>query len=172
MCRCYIFTRSEDGRRRRRSNQPLARTRGKGKGPIMSAKVFITGTDTGVGKTWLTVRLLEALRAGGLRALAMKPFCCGGTADLEAYEAVQGSELPRAQLNPYYFPEPVAPLVAARKHHRRIPLDEAVHRIDEAAARCDLLLVEGAGGLFVPLGPRYSVAHLIGRLKCPVVVVG
>ena len=132
--------------------------------------IFVTGTDTGAGKTLLTALLLCQLRQTGIRALAMKPFCSGGTADVELLSALQNEELPKEMLNPYYFNEPIAPLIAARKQRRRIKLDEVVERIRAVQKKCDCLLVEGSGGLLVPLGEGYSVLDLIKKLGCSVIV--
>jgi len=133
--------------------------------------IFVTGTDTGVGKTLLTGLLLHHLRQKGTRALAMKPFCSGGTADVRFLQALQRGELADRDMNPFYFPKPVAPLVATRKAHRDVTLSEAVKRIQAVARRCPRLLIEGSGGLFVPLGEGYTVAELIARLNGAVVVV-
>ncbi len=132
--------------------------------------IFITGTDTGAGKTLLTGLLLHHLRQGGCHALAMKPFCSGGTADVKFLNAIQDGELSDREINPFYFPEPVAPLVSARKHRRRIKLSEAVRCITNRAKRCECLLVEGSGGLLVPLGEGFTVAGLIKNLDCTVIV--
>src|SRR5579872_3951430 len=113
--------------------------------------IFITGTDTGVGKTIFTGLLVRHLREQGVHALAMKPFCSGGRADVRLLRAMQDAELTENEINPFYFPEPVAPLVSARRRNRTIPLRKVVQRINEIAARCECLLIEGSGGLFVPL---------------------
>lgn len=133
--------------------------------------IFITGTDTGVGKTILTGLLVHHLRNTGSHALAMKPFCSGGRADVQLLRAMQDAELTEEEINPFYFPEPVAPLVSARQRKRTIPLREVVARIKEIAARCECLLIEGSGGLLVPLGERYLVSDLIRLLDCEVIVV-
>ncbi len=139
----------------------------------MSAKkiIFITGTDTGVGKTLLTALLLHHLRHNGVRALAMKPFCSGGRADVRLLQSLQRGELSDAEVNPFYFKEPIAPLVAAQKNGRIIRLNQVIARINRVAKKCDCLLVEGSGGLLVPLGKKYTVADLIGELDCRVIVV-
>lgn len=131
----------------------------------------MTGTDTGVGKTVLTALALHYLRASGVHALAMKPFCAGGRGDVKVLQRVQNHELPDELVNPYYFSEPLAPLVAARLHRCRIELKDALLRVREVAARCECLLVEGVGGLLVPLGEDFTVIDLIVRLHCEVVVV-
>lgn len=135
----------------------------------MKNVLFITGTDTNVGKTTLTALLLHHLREQGSKALAMKPFCSGGRSDLRILSAIQNHELPDRLLNPYYFKKPVAP--AACDGGLKIEIKDAVSRIAEAKRRCDFLLVEGAGGLMVPLGDSWCVIDLIAELKCPVIIV-
>ena len=84
--------------------------------------IFITGTDTGVGKTVLTACLVEYLRQTGVDALAMKPFCSGNRDDVELLQSIQESRLPDDVINPFYFIDAVAPLVAARKAALKITL--------------------------------------------------
>src|SRR5262249_51966743 len=133
--------------------------------------IFITGTDTGVGKTLLTGLLVCHLRASGCHALAMKPFCSGGRADVDFLRVAQDRELTADEINPFYFREPIAPLVAARKRHIKIRLPDVLRAISDILARCECLLIEGSGGLLVPLGEGYTVADLISKLNCEVIVV-
>lgn len=137
----------------------------------MGKIIFVTGTDTGVGKTLFTGLLLHHLRTTGHHALAMKPFCSGGTGDVEFLSGIQNGELSREEMNPFYFSEPVAPLVAARRRRRKISLTDAVRKIESVAGRCEILLIEGSGGLLVPLGEKFSVRDLIAKLNCEVIVV-
>jgi len=74
-------------------------------------------------------------------------------------------------MNPFYFPEPIAPLVAARKHRRDIDLAEVVQRIRKIAVRCECLLIEGSGGLLVPVGKHYSLRDIIAQMDCEIVVI-
>src|SRR2546429_4432134 len=92
--------------------------------------IFITGTDTGVGKTVLTGLLVTHLRNQGTDALAIKPFCSGSRADAKLLQAIQDRELTLEEINPFYFPEPVAPLVAARLHRRAITLRQVLAHIE------------------------------------------
>src|SRR5467141_1062615 len=101
----------------------------------------------------------------------MKPFCSGSRDDVRLLQAIQCSEISDEEVNPFYFAEPVAPLVAARKTGKKIPLQRVVDAIMLIARRCDHLIVEGAGGLLAPLGPNYSAADLIEKLNCGVCVV-
>ena len=133
--------------------------------------IFITGIDTGVGKTLLTGLLLQHLRRMGCHALAMKPFCSGDRTDVRVLLNLQDGELTLDEINPFFFKEPLAPLVAARKHATSIPLQDVVRHISDIAERCQRLLIEGIGGLLVPLGEGYTVADLVAKLRCKVIVV-
>jgi dethiobiotin synthetase len=147
--------------------------------------LFITGTDTGVGKTVLTSLLLNHLRRLKVPALAIKPFCCGSRADAQLLHDVQQGDITLDEVNPFYFSEPLAPLVAARKQTRSIGLPRVLAHIHsiarrlprfevqskESETRHPVLLIEGAGGLLVPLGPQYFVLDLIQKLRCEVIVV-
>ena len=133
--------------------------------------IFITGTDTGVGKTVLTSLLLVHLRHRGCAAMGIKPFCSGSRADVRLLRWAQDRELTASEINPFYFPEPVAPLVAARKHRRTIKLDQVLTHVGEIADRCQYLLIEGAGGVLVPLAKDFTTLDLIARLRCEVIVV-
>lgn len=133
--------------------------------------IFITGTDTGVGKTVFTALLLHHLRTIGVHALAMKPFCSGGRADVRLLRAMQDGELSEDEINPFYFSEPVAPLVASRRHKKSISLGEVLRQIKRVSRRCECLLIEGSGGLLVPLGENFLVSDLIHRLDGEVIVV-
>jgi dethiobiotin synthetase len=158
----------------------------------LTKTVFITGTDTGVGKTLLTALLLSYLRSRGARALALKPFCSGGRADAQLLRELQNGDLALEEVNPFYFPEPIAPLISARKHRSAIPLNRVVHHVQAMASRVpglannkqarsitknsqlkanNYLLIEGSGGLLVPLGQDYTVRDLIFRLDCEILVV-
>ena len=133
--------------------------------------IFVTGTDTGVGKTLLTALLLHHLRQTGIHALAMKPFCSGGLADVRLLQSLQRGELSDREMNPYLFKQPVAPLVATKKSRKNIPLSDVVDRIKCIERKCERLVIEGSGGLLVPLGKGYTVATLIGKLDCRVIAV-
>jgi dethiobiotin synthase len=132
--------------------------------------IFVTGTDTCAGKTLLTGLILHHFRQTGLHALAMKPFCSGGRGDVELLSSLQDDELSPDEMNPFHFAEPIAPLVAARKHGREITLNEALSRVQRVKITCERLVIEGVGGVLVPLGEGYSVLDLMVRLGCPVVV--
>ena len=84
----------------------------------MGKIIFVTGTDTGVGKTLLTALLLQHLRAHGQSALAIKPFCSGGREDAELLHSLQENELTLDEMNPFHFKKPLAPYLAATRRER------------------------------------------------------
>lgn len=135
----------------------------------MKKIIFVTGTDTGVGKTLLSALLLFHLRQKGIHALAMKPFCSGGRADVRKLQALQPGELSDQEMNPFYYSQPLAPYVAAKKG-RQIRLRDAVERIQTVAQKSERLVVEGSGGLLVPLGDGFTVGDLIAALDCQVII--
>ena len=133
--------------------------------------LFVTGTDTGVGKTVLTAMLLEFLRRGGANALAMKPFCSGSRADARLLHRLQSECLTLDEVNPFYFDKPLAPAAAAGRGRPGVSLTVALEQIRCLTHRCDVLLVEGAGGLLAPLGAGYTLRDLMGRLRGKAIIV-
>ena len=131
--------------------------------------IIISGTDTGVGKTVLTALLVRHLRRQGINALALKPFSSGSRSDARILRAAQDSALALDQINPFHFPEPVAPLVAARKHNRKVSLQRVLDWIRQTS--CDHLLIEGAGGLLTPLGENFTLLDIINDLNATLVIV-
>jgi dethiobiotin synthetase len=133
--------------------------------------LFVTGTDTGAGKTVLTAMLLAFLRREGVRALGMKPFCSGARDDAQLLHSLQKECLTLDDVNPFYFDRPLAPAAAAGSGGPKVSLTAALRKIRILAGQCDLLVVEGVGGLMTPLGSGYTVRDLIRRLDCKTVVV-
>lgn len=132
---------------------------------------FITGTDTGVGKTWFTCWLVRAWRAQGHSAAAVKPISTGDREDARLLREASGNVLTLDETNPVHFREPAAPLMAARAEHRAIDFTAVNPTIPALAARFSLLAVEGVGGWRVPLAPGYEVRDWARDLALPVVVV-
>ncbi len=132
---------------------------------------FLTGTDTGAGKTYVTALLLRVLRGQGVDAVGMKPICCGGREDAEALWEASGEALPLNQVNPVWLRTPAAPYTAALVENRPIDLDlvRETYAALRATYRC--VLVEGVGGWMVPITDKYSVADLATEMNLPVVVV-
>lgn len=131
--------------------------------------VFVTGTDTGVGKTWVATRLLEALRRRGLRVAGAKPVESGGRADAQALLDASGREdLSLDAVNPRYFEAPVAPAAATDEPFDLAGAVAAVRRLAEDA---DCVVVEGAGGWLAPLDASRDLADLAAAIGCPIVLV-
>jgi len=139
----------------------------------MSVGIFITGTDTAVGKTYITAALLTELRRRGVRAAAFKPIACGagGRHDAEIYAAIMDHEQPLDVINPIYLRHPLAPSVAAKIERTRIDLRKISGVYNQLAANYSVVLVEGAGGLLVPIRKNYFVADLAKALKLPLLIV-
>lgn len=137
----------------------------------MSKAYFLTGTDTGVGKTLIASALIRDAAARGLRALGMKPVAAGGTEDVEALIAAGNLAAPRELVNPCLLAEPLAPHLAAQREGRSIDLDHLARCCGKLRAASDFLIVEGAGGFRVPLGETQDGAELAVRLGLPVILV-
>jgi dethiobiotin synthetase len=137
-------------------------------GPIL----YVTGTNTGVGKTMLVTLLLRRARARAIRIAALKPFCSGGREDAEQIHALQDFGLTLDEVNPFYFSAPVTPLLAARKEGRSVDLNSTLAAIDKVAAKNLPLIIEGAGGLLSPLGEGFSLMEIIQRRPGKICIVG
>ena len=139
----------------------------------MSA-LFVTGTDTGVGKTFVACALATALRTAGRRVAVMKPVetgVTGGPEDALRLAAAAGDPAPLDDVCPYRFRAPLAPSVAARLEGVTIDTEHLVDLILRRAATADVLLVEGAGGLLVPVAARSTWADVAARARLPVLIV-
>jgi dethiobiotin synthetase len=135
--------------------------------------IFITGTGTGAGKTVLTALLLAHLREPGCRALALKLFCSGSRADARLLQRLQHPALTLEETNPFFFRHPLAPWVAARAAGRaQITFSRALQVVKNLSRRTETLLVEGSGGILVPLGDDYTLADLAAKLSPRILVAG
>jgi dethiobiotin synthetase len=132
---------------------------------------FITGTDTGVGKTFFTSWLVRSWRTQGREAAGLKPIAAGDREDGQLLHEAGGRILTLDEVNPVHLREPAAPLVAARLENRTIDFPELNRAIAQAAKRFSHLAVEGVGGWRVPLAPGYEVRDWVRDLGLPVVVV-
>lgn len=144
-----------------------------------SRGVFVTGTDTGVGKTVVAVALLRALAGRGLRAVGMKPVAAGaeigpgGLVNDDVTALIRASNvhaLPEL-VNPYCFELAIAPHLAAAAAGATVTLERIEQAYGALAGRAERVVVEGAGGLLVPLNDREDFADLVARLGLPVVLV-
>ena len=137
---------------------------------------FVTGTDTEVGKTFVTCALLHVLRNQGVSAIGMKPIAAGTDADgknddVEALIAASGVQAPRELINPYLFQPAIAPHIAAAEEGRRIDIGSIVTAFNTLGGMADAVLVEGVGGFCVPLGPDCDTADLAEKLQLPVILI-
>jgi len=137
--------------------------------------LFVTGTDTGVGKTEVAVALVAGWRARGLDVVGMKPAQSGYTpgeeSDAARIRAAGGGDDPEELVCPYAFAAPLAPALAARVEGRAVSFDHVLACARELLRRHAALLVEGAGGLLVPLTENRTFADLAWALGMPVLVV-
>ena len=142
--------------------------------------VFVTGTDTGVGKTWIAAGLTAVLRRWGLSACYFKPVQSGCPeesgrlipTDARFAKELAGLTEPLEILTPIALRLPLAPGVAAAREGIDVDLDRIVRARADLARRYDLLVTEGAGGLYVPLkGTEFLVLDMIKWLKVPLIVV-
>lgn len=149
--------------------------------PVLRGVFFITGTDTEVGKTWVSCRLLERAREAGLSCYGLKPIAagCEDTADGPRNEdavnlmASSSLTLPYELVNPVALKAAIAPHIAARQEGRRISLSQLAGYVRGALSShpADLVLVEGAGGWRVPLNDQEMLSALAVELNLPVIQV-
>jgi dethiobiotin synthetase len=132
---------------------------------------FITGTDTGVGKTWFTCWLVRTWRAHGHNAIGLKPIAAGGREDAEQLRTASDGTLTLNEINPIHLREPAAPLVAARAENRTLDFTSLNAAIAKTTVRFSHVAIEGVGGWRVPLAPDYDVRDWARELGLPVVVV-
>ena len=146
----------------------------------MSAdSVFITGTDTEIGKTFVSVLLIRALVARGHRVVGMKPVASGcvrtpeGLRNDDAQKLINAGNVavPYREVNPYAFEPAIAPHIAAAEVGADISIDVICANYERLSARADRRVVEGVGGWQVPLGAGFTVADLAMRLGAPVILV-
>lgn len=141
--------------------------------------VFVTGTDTGVGKTLVSAALVHGIGRLGLRAAGLKPIAAGCelkqgqwlSPDVETLRAASNVELPLELVNPYAFAPPLAPHIAARQAGRVIEIAPVLEAVAQAAAAADFLVVEGVGGFRVPINEFQDTADMTVGLALPVVMV-
>ena len=140
---------------------------------------FITGTDTGVGKTWVTLGLMANRQASGLAVNGMKPVASGSerhggklrNADASLIQAQSSGSPAYEHVCPYTFAEPIAPHIAAGKLRVEVDPDKVSAAFDELDRTADLVVVEGIGGWRVPLSDELQTEHLVRRLNLSVVLV-
>lgn len=141
--------------------------------------IYVSGTDTGIGKTFASVALLHALRARGLRAVGMKPVASGCEATTDGLRnedalALQVASDPvpaYADVNPYALRDPLAPEIAAREAGIEIALDPIGAAFARLQAQADTVVVEGVGGWAAPLSATLDQVDVVRALRLPVLLV-
>jgi len=145
----------------------------------MKQAYFITGTDTGVGKTLVSCALLHVFAGQKLRAVGMKPVAAGCrresglliSEDVELLQAAGNLRLPLSQVNPYAFEPPLAPHIAAAQAGVEISLPAIAAAFEALSSQADAVVVEGVGGFRVPLNAREDSADMAALLGLPVILV-
>lgn len=145
----------------------------------MLNSVFITGTDTGIGKTFYSQLLLQSLNAAGWRTAAMKPLASGAelfdgelrNADALVLQQTANTTFPYAHCNPYCFAPAIAPHLAANQAGVQIEFDVIQQAYAELLKQAEFTVVEGVGGWLVPMDQQHTVADLVQAMHLPVILV-
>ncbi|MXS82635.1 dethiobiotin synthase [Nitrosomonas oligotropha] len=141
----------------------------------MGQGYFVTGTDTGIGKTTVSCALLRAFAAQGHKVIGMKPVAAGVEngkwLDVEQLLAASNVNVTRQQINPYAFDPPISPHLAAQQAGREIDLTVIQQAYQTLSTQADRAIVEGAGGFLVPLNQHQTGADLARVLNLPVILV-
>jgi dethiobiotin synthetase len=132
---------------------------------------LVTGTDTGVGKTFVSCGLIRSIRASNIDCVGMKPVCTGEPSDVEALQLASDRVEPDHLVNPIWFRTPLAPYTAAIIENRWIDIAALRGSFARLAAKHAVVIVEGAGGLLVPFLPDYDFRDLARDLELGVIVV-
>ena len=137
----------------------------------MTQGIFITGTSTEIGKTVIAGGLAAAIKQTGINVGVMKPISTGDTADASFLKHAAQVDDPLPLINPIYLRQPLAPSVAARIEDREIDLSNVETAFAALQQKYDVVIVEGVGGIAVPIRDDFLVAHLISQLELPVLIV-
>jgi dethiobiotin synthetase len=133
--------------------------------------LFLTGTDTNVGKSYVAALLVRALRAEGRDGVGLKPICCGERDDATLLHAAADGAITLNDVNPVWLRTPAAPYTASLIENRAIDMDLIRESFGRARSAHECLIVEGAGGWLVPIARDYFVADLAAECGLPVAVV-
>jgi dethiobiotin synthetase len=137
--------------------------------------IFVTGTDTGVGKTVVSATIAWTLQQSGKRVAAMKPIQTGagedGLLDIEFIQKVMGTDYSLEVVCPYRFPMPLAPLAASNLAGERMDIDRIKSAYFDLSSRHEIVIVEGAGGLLVPITETYFMSDLAYDLELGLIIV-
>ncbi len=142
--------------------------------------IFLTGTDTDIGKTTIAASMASLLRKKGVNVGVMKPFATGDRVYSSKYKSKDSALLARAaqvkdpdeEINPFFYSIPTAPFTAAKMQSEKEPIvEDAVRVYRKLAAKHDFMIVEGIGGIMVPLTKKQYVAHFAKLLDLPIMIV-
>lgn len=145
----------------------------------MAQGYFVTGTDTGIGKTWTSLILMQYFQQKGKTVIGMKPIAAGCEmlgGQLKNEDALQLQEQSSIEIaydliNPYAFSQPVSPHIAAKKAGQKVDIMQIQQVYLQLEALADVVVVEGVGGWMVPLNDKQDVSHLAELLNLPIIVV-
>ena len=132
---------------------------------------FVTGTDTDVGKTWVSCQLVRAFRAKGVDAVGMKPFSCGDRADAEALDLANGGTVEMGLVNPVWLRVPASPYAASLIENRTLDVATAQDAYAVLSKNHRVVVVEGVGGWRVPLTDQMCMSDFAVEMDLPVLVV-
>ena len=134
-------------------------------------KIFIAGTDTGVGKTFLTALLYLHLEKRGYKCRAVKPVSCGTRADARLLSTVQSRRFGLDEIDPFHFKIPTAPFIAAKKEGRKIQFKKVVDWVERVSVKQDYLLIEGCGGFQTPITQKKANWNLAKESDSKVILI-
>lgn len=146
----------------------------------MSLKIFITGTDTGVGKTYVTVGLLKFFNQNGFSTIGVKPVASGGRyiqqqlINQDAHNLLYASsiQLDYHQINPFSFAPPIAPHIAAKQENIDLTIQTIRTKLSPVLSYpCDIQLIEGVGGWSVPLNDKETMGDFVSHYQLPIIMV-
>jgi dethiobiotin synthetase len=137
----------------------------------MNKGLFITGTDTGVGKTVVACGLVRLLLQWKIKVGVMKPFATGDQEDARHLMEAAQSDMPLSLVNPQFFKSPLAPAVAAALEQKEVQMETVYKSFWEISKSHEFVVVEGVGGVRVPLADSTYVVDLIGACRLPALVV-
>ncbi|MFY3741892.1 MAG: dethiobiotin synthetase [Candidatus Nitrosomirales archaeon] len=140
--------------------------------------VFVTGTDTGVGKTVVAAGIAGSMRKDGIDVGVIKPIATGipqekgfKSSDAELLAKISGSKDPESEINPVFLPLEASPLAASRALNIDIKLDEVFSAFKRLTDKHDFVVVEGIGGVMVPIKQNYFVIDMIKEMGLPILIV-
>ena len=148
-------------------------------GDLIKPAYFITGTDTGVGKTFVACQLIRDYVAKGYKVVGMKPVAAGEdfingewvNDDVLKLEAASNIKAPRHLVNPYSFKEPIAPHIAAQLAGVEIKLEVLKQAFEALSQLADIVIIEGAGGFLVPINAQKTLADFVKAINIPIMLV-